>query len=403
MKTNLSYKITSGLLDDKQFLKWVIHPTPELDSYWKKRMDESEEIKKNIMDLRDILEKISVVEPSPDPQDKKHIWENIEREILAQERKKRGFRMLWTRVAAVAAVVILVAGGYWLLSEGREYTNKIDYSLFAETDKQMMKSSENINLVLSDNRKIDIESDNETIDYTDKEVIKVGSEQIAKETEIAQLNQLIVPYGKTTSLILSDGTKIWVNSGSKLIYPSVFEKNKREVFLIGEAYLDVVKNEKAPFIIKTNHIDVNVLGTELNVSAYNDDPQQSVVLVTGAVEVKSKELKGPFKIMPNQMLAYGTETKKVDVQKVDVSHYISWIDGYLLLQSENLSSLLQKLERHYNLNFVYNREELKNTRVSGKLNLEVGIKEVLDYISITTPIAYTIEEARVMVTLRKNK
>lgn len=402
METDSSYQVISVLLDDKQFSEWIIKPTPELDAHWEERMDKDEDLKKNVMALKGILEKIKVVEPSLTPEDKRLVWQQIEKKILAQERKKNRFRGFWTTMAAAAAVVVFMAGGYWLLSNNNRYINDTDYSLFAEMDGQLMKSK-NINLILSGNRKIDIDKDDEVITYSHKGEIKVGREQVAREAETPQLNQLIVPYGKTTSLILSDGTKVWVNSGSKLIYPVVFEKNKREIFLTGEAYFDVTKNKKAPFIIKTNHIDVNVLGTKLNVSAYSDDSHQSIVLVTGAVEVKSKELKGPFKIMPNEKLAYGVATKKVDVQKVDVNHHISWVNGYLWLQSEELGNLLHKIERYYNQTFIYNSEELKDTYVSGKLNLEVNLKEVLDNISITTPIAYIIEEDGIAVTLQKEK
>lgn len=400
METKSSYRNLSTLLDNELFFEWIINPTPELDAHWEKLMGEDEDIKRNIIALKKILKKIRVVEPSPESQDKAHIWEKMEKEILALKRKKRILRMSWIRIAAAAAAVVLIVGGYWLFDSHIKSVDEIDYHSFAATDKQMT-SSNNIRLILPDNRKIDIDKDSETIDYSNKGEIKIGSEQVAGNTEPSELNQLIVPYGKIASLILSDGSKIWVNSGSQLLYPSVFEENKREVFLTGEAYLDVTKNEKAKFVIKTNHIDINVLGTKLNISAYSDDPQQSIILVTGSVEVKSKEMNEPIRILPDQMLTYGRLNKKIDIQIVDVANYTSWIDGYLLLENEDLGNLLQKLERHYNLLFIYNREELKNIYVSGKLNLEVTVQEVLDCISITTPIVYSVENDPLQIKIKR--
>jgi ferric-dicitrate binding protein FerR (iron transport regulator) len=247
------------------------------------------------------------------------------------------------------------------------------------------------------------------VDTTDIVYDKNGTSNVQSEeskndgNEKQQLNQLMVPYGKTVSLTLSDGTKLWVNSGSKVIYPSVFRKDKREIFILGEAYLDVAKIPGLPFVIKTNHLDINVLGTKLNVSAYSDESTQSVVLVSGTVTVKSNNLKGDCNILPDQMFSYTTTSKEINIQKVDVNNYVSWIKGYLLLDSERFDNVLQKLERHYNLSFSYDSNAFKNTRISGKLDLSRGIESVFKYISVTVRINYQINDQYVKVELGKNK
>lgn len=232
-----------------------------------------------------------------------------------------------------------------------------------------------------------ISKDSSTIAYNSKGIIQIGEEERIETSETPQLNQLIVPYGKTTSIVLSDGTKAWVNSGSTLVYPAVFGKDKREVFLSGEAYLDVAKNT-TPFIIKTNQIDVHVLGTQLNVAAYHEEESQSVVLVTGSVEIKSKEQNKGIKLIPDQLLTYQTHTHQVHIEKVDTENYTSWIDGYLLLKGESISHVLNRISRHYNVKFTYNMKELTDTRLYGKLDLETDLTNVLNNIALLVPVTY---------------
>jgi ferric-dicitrate binding protein FerR (iron transport regulator) len=249
-----------------------------------------------------------------------------------------------------------------------------------------------------------IKDDSSTVIYDSKGIVNVNSEEIdAAKCENASLNQLIVPYGKTAMLNLSDGTKIHVNSGSKLIYPSVFDKNKREIYLSGEIYLDVAKNEKCPFVIKTNHIDINVLGTKLNVSAYNDEPIQSVVLVSGKVCVKSKEMKGNYSIFPNQAFSYDIVSDNVDIREVNVNNYISWIYGYIFLQSESLDHVFQKMGKHFNVPFIYNAKDFKNIYVSGKLDLNKTPEYILENISLAAPVYYKTEENHIKVELVSKK
>ncbi len=126
-------------------------------------------------------------------------------------------------------------------------------------------------------------------------------------------------------------------------------------------------------------------------------------MVSGAVNVKSKELKGTYDIYPDQMFTYGVDSDKADVRKVDVNNYISWIYGYLLLQSESLDRVLQKLERHYNISFTYNTSDFKNIYVSGKLDLRGSPESALNYISITTPITYTINDDTIKIELAPPK
>lgn len=396
MSANHSDNIIISLLDDDLFIRWILYPTPELNLYWQEQIDKNEELKSNIYTLKDIINKLKIKEPTLSQDDRMAIWNKIEQNTL-HKTKKKSTRSVWLQVASIAAVIALLIGGYWIFIQNQGTLTETDYTSIIVKDEQFIRSDD-IVLTLPDNKKVAVDSSN--IVYNKEGVSNIHSEQAKAETDKLQLNQLTVPYGKTISLTLSDGTRMWVNSGSRVIYPSVFGKDKREIFVSGEIYLDVVKNPDLPFIVKTNHINVNVLGTKFNVSAYDNESTQSVVLVSGAVGVKSNELKGNYNILPNQKFSYQASSKEVNIQKVDVNNYISWIQGYLLLNSENLDSVLQKLERHYNISFSYDSNKLKDIRVSGKLDLHGGIEGVLKYISITVPINYNINGKTVKIELK---
>jgi hypothetical protein len=376
-------------------MEWIVAPTPELDTFWENETSVDDELKDNVHTLKDIIKNLKIEEPALSTDEKKLIWEKIEQNIGRSKVKKRFFSRRWVQAVSVAAIVLLLAGGYFYVSTNKTEA-EVDYASMLD-DNQTAQSGD-ISLILSNNKVVNIHKDSSQVVYDNKGRINVDSEVIEGAGEgKPSLNQLIVPYGKTTFLTLCDGTKIWVNSGTKLIYPTVFDGNKREIYLVGEVYLDVTKDESRPFVIKTNHMDVNVLGTKLNVSAYNDANAQSVVLVSGAVNIKSKELEGSYKIYPSQMFSYDIASGKADIQKVDVDNYVSWIYGYLMLESESLDLLLQKLERYFNVSFIYDAKSFNNIRVSGKLDLKGTPESALRYIGITAPISCKINGEKIKI------
>jgi ferric-dicitrate binding protein FerR (iron transport regulator) len=395
MKKNNSSDMLLSLLDNDLFLQWVIEPTPELDVFWIREMEKNEELKRDIYDLKDIINKLKIEEPVLSTGDKKRIWENISQATENTKNPGRKYRLTGVRIAAAVVFIVLLAGVYVYFNSNRQ--RDVDY--MSMIDEIRTSQSGNISLVLADNKIIDIPKDSLEVVYDHTGKVKIDKETIEStgNGKPATLNRLIVPYGKTTSLTLSDGTKIWVNSGSKLIYPPVFGKDKREIFCTGEIYLDVAVKENCPFIVKTDHIDINVRGTQFNVSAYKDEDVQSVILVSGAVSIKGKTLDGTYNISPNQMLSYKTGSNNADVLEVDVNNYISWIHGYLFLQGERLDRVLQKLEKYFNVSFTYNGSGFDKIHVRGKLDLTGSLESVLNYISITTSVSYTISDDHIEI------
>lgn len=186
-------------------------------------------------------------------------------------------------------------------------------------------------------------------------------------------------------MTLPDGTHLWVNSGTRVIYPTHFERDQREIYVEGEVFLDVRRNEKAPFIVRTKDFQVQVLGTSFNISAYSSEKTSSVVLVEGSVNIKSHNQQ-QVKLAPGQLV--NIHSDQLDTpQNVDVEPYICWIKNILMYTDDSLDKVFRKLNLYYGKEFVLDTE-VERMQVSGKLDLKDKLEDVLHTISYSAPIEY---------------
>ncbi len=242
-----------------------------------------------------------------------------------------------------------------------------------------------------------------------------------------------VPYGSRSAVILSDGSKIWLNAGSKIKYNRHFDKSSREIFLEGEAYFNV-KKTKNPFIVYTSHIDIHVMGTTFNVKSYPDEDNIVATLVEGNIRIESKKSDSPVYLKPNEKLTFhkpdsatkvsyykkesesdqnrpktspdvtipNRTTQGIQIKRnVNTDEYTSWKEGTLIFNKEPLESLARKLERKYDITFSFENDELKNYSYSGTLR-DFPLEQVLKALELTSPIIYSINEKTVMLYFNKD-
>jgi len=237
--------------------------------------------------------------------------------------------------------------------------------------------------------------------------------------------EIDVPYGGKSSVVLLDGTNIWLNAGSHLRYDKNFDHKTREVYLEGEALFNVKKNH-VPFIVHTSHLDIHVTGTIFNVKSYPDENEIETTLIEGNIQVVTESSKKPISIKPNQMLCYRKKlnaSELVPVLKektstiknaevipdnitliykdVDIRDAVSWRSGALYIENETLESLVKKLERKFDVTFKFEDEELRNYSYSGTL-LDLPLEQVLQALKITSPVNYVITEKTVKLSLNRN-
>ncbi len=190
------------------------------------------------------------------------------------------------------------------------------------------------------------------------------------------------PYGGKTHFSLSDGTEVWLNSGSTISYPSRFS-DTRYVILTGEAYFKVA-HDSHPFIVSGNFGEVEVLGTEFDVKAYEGEAF-STTLVKGSVLFRSNQNKKVI-LKPGSQVIF--ESNKITTKQVETEVYTSWKDGKLIFKEEPLRNIVSRLERWYNIHIDLEGEEIKNLKYTGTIEFE-SFSEILELIKVTTPIEYS--------------
>ena len=210
-----------------------------------------------------------------------------------------------------------------------------------------------------------------------------------KEVENIMVQRFEAPEGHRTEAVLSDGTMICLNSGSRLEILSS-GKNERRVRLDGEAYLKVAHNEDRPFILETSEMEVKVLGTSFDVSTYGN--VHSVVLVEGSVEVNNAVSSEKTVIEPDQMYVFDRSTGQSGVKQVDALSMVTWKDGYLNLQNMTVEELFSRLEHYYGVRIICSDDSKDTFTMSGKLILETRIDSVLDNLTSLMQMTYSMTD-----------
>lgn len=193
-----------------------------------------------------------------------------------------------------------------------------------------------------------------------------------------KLTEFYVPYGDKQEVTLSDGSIVWVNAGSVLIYPSEFTAATRTVFLSGEACFKVAKNPEQPFIVSTKHLDVLALGTVFSVDAYPGATRTIATLEEGSIQVDTKPAKTLASILkPNEQFVYSHLTHQATINVVDAGQVSAWKDGYLIFKNASFEELTAALERKYNVTINYNAEKYKGRTYYVKFNPDESIEDAL--------------------------
>lgn len=371
------FELEDYLLDDDFFRIVKSHFRGDDLHAWNEILKNNPEKKAMLKTAYQIINGIRIKEIQVEEKQITADWNTLQGKFT---RSKRRYLIHWI-YSSVACLILAIAGFYFWTSPDKITDNRESLlNILTEIETE----SNDIQLILGNDRKTLIE-ENATIKEKEDGSFSVNNDtRIEADETVLKYIQLIVPKGKRSYLELKDGSRIWVNSGTKLLYPSHFNNdNKREIYVDGEVYLEVASNASSPFHVHTAALNVKVLGTSFNVSAYSDDQFTEVVLVTGSVEVE-KDNK-TTSLIPNT--CYHLEDSEEQVKTVDVYNYISWKEGIIKVNGEELRDIFKRLSRYYNVNITV-PSELEQVRYYGKLGLEDDIEQVLHNISLVEPIGF---------------
>jgi ferric-dicitrate binding protein FerR (iron transport regulator) len=214
---------------------------------------------------------------------------------------------------------------------------------------------------------------------------------IGREAEDELMTQTIrVPAGQRAELLLSDGTEVWLNSGSTLVYPETFSKAARELELDGEGYFKVMKNKEKPFTVKTSQYDVHVSGTEFNVKAYRKSNAFEAALLNGSIEIASSSGGERVWMAPDEQVSLrdGTLVKGT----IGDYNYFRWREGLLCIENESIASLFAKLELYYDIKIDVKNPSLLSYVYTGKFRIRDGVEHVLRVLQLKHKFRYTKNE-----------
>lgn len=393
MKNNnyASYKLVD-FLKDTDFLRWQLLHAEEDERYWASIIAESPELGEIVS------EAVSLYQESVKFNDYQLPQEEIEEEYTyfiqsVQSNKKQLIRKLLYWTSAAACIIVVALSVYWL----KQHQNSVSY-VHATKEIASIPSDEII-LMIGDSSVV--LPDESKLEYAIDGTVKIGDSEdntISTGEHKVVLNKIIIPKGKRSSIILADNSKVWLNGGTIMEYPSSFTKDKREIYVNGEIFIKVTSDKNHPFIVKTKGVDVQVLGTEFNVLAYEEDANEQIVLVEGSVEVENRQNKSKTTLKPSQLYDYSNGTEIV--KRVDVTKYISWKDGIYSFDNEKLDVVLNRLSRYYGIAISYD-STLANERCSGKMDLRDNLDDVFKDLSFLFPISVKRIDGKYFVDTKK--
>jgi len=378
----------SKYLEDIQFISWVFEPTDRLNSIWVKFQTTHPEEVKNIRMARKVILQFSTVAKPLSQEEKILLFSRVLKQIEEKQKSGKTKRIIlgFARYAAVAILFFSIGA---LLFYRPTAFDPAFYAFNSEEkipegQAQLIRSNGD-NVIISGKRSIIAYKKNGELVINNNTIKPTKPDPKNKQ----ELNQLVIPYGKTSEIVLPDGTKVHLNAGSRLAYPDLFTGDTREVMLSGEAYFEVKHDAKRPFVVLANDLRIKDLGTRFNVSAYPADGRVETVLAEGKVSIR-KNNSGLFtqstELIPGEMASFDRQTDQIQVKQVDVEDHILWTQGVMKFETTDLNRIVKKLERFYNIRFHFEDPLLGTLKISGKLELNENRAEVLERIARTASV-----------------
>lgn len=321
--------------------------------------------------------------------------ENGEEEFLYLEksiydRKSRRMTLRWSIAASIILLVGLFVGrtinGVRDIHEEQELAKSVMQPgtskailMMADGKEVVLEQGQNLNILL--NERVRVATSSQGIVY----------EEYGKGMVTEEYNKLTTPVGGEYSLVLSDGTKVFLNADSELKYPVEFSDGKRIVDLKGEAYFEVHKDSLRPFIVRMNGAEVTVLGTSFNVNIYGDDGQIYTTLVNGSVRVSSVKNGQAEVLKPGMQSVMDVQSGQLTVREVDVEPYVAWREGRFVFRAMTLDLIMRQLQRWYDFEVFYQNPELKDYEFRGVIKRDMDLDKVLSVIKVTTNVDFEVK------------
>ena len=326
--------------------------------------------------------------------------DNIFTNIVSQQ--KPVITLFWKRWLVAASIILMVgAGSYFLFFNKSE--KQIDIAKLPVTHDVKAPATNRAMITLADGKTVYLDSTNngQLALQNNVRLIKTADGQITSEADAsthlsmtASMNTLFNPKGsKVVDMTLSDGSRVWLNAGSSITYPTAFIGNERKVTMTGEAYFEVTKSKNMSFIVSVEDAEVQVLGTHFNIMAYNEENAVKTTLLEGSVRFVSGNNAGLLK--PGQQSQLIKDGQVKVISGVDVDEVMAWKNGVFYFKNADIKTVMRELSRWYDVDVVY-QGEIKPKKFGGEIQRDLNLSEVLEGLK-ETGIHFRIEGKKLIV------
>lgn len=313
----------------------------------------------------------------------------------------RFYQRRWVQVAA--AVLICCAAGLIILKNQKPQESKIELARLIKPDVIVPGSNKAI-LTVSGGKTIVLDSAangviaktnaGRVIKTSNGKIIYKGTAMGAEAAAEVGYNTLSTPRGGNYQVTLPDGTKVWLDAASSITYPTAFTGGDRKVKLTGQAYFEVAKNPQKPFYVDANNVEVKVLGTHFNISAYNDDAENTTTLLEGSVQISKNNSTALLK--PGQQAIIPNNSNSIKVADANINDVMAWKNGYFIFDDDNITGIMRKVSRWYDVEVEY-QGNFDDQHFGGTFYKTKGINELLGHFEKVGKLHFKVTGRRITV------
>jgi hypothetical protein len=324
----------------------------------------------------------------------------VGKDPVVYEEQRKVFSLSWMRVAAAAAFIVLIGGTYYWSGQNNRKEDSGSKAITVKNEP-ILPGTDKAVLTMSDGRTIVLENVENGL------LAETGNTNIKKEGALLEYNAVIrgsepaevtfntlsTPRGGQYRVVLSDGSKVWLNAASSLHFPTAFTGSSREVELTGEAYFEIAKNKRMPFHVVVNGTRINVLGTHFNVNAYSEEQAIKTSLLEGSVEV----INGSFTnlIKPGEQAIVKRKNDIIDKAAVNMDAVMAWKNGLFEFEGADVSQIMRQIARWYDVEIEY-AGKVPLRRFEGKISRNAQLSEVLQILELSN-IKFSVVGKRIIV------
>lgn len=368
----------------------------ELDA-WLNEQTENKLIYERVCNPRNQLDKLDIYELF----NNEKVKTKLEKELFPTKTVQFSYKKA-LKYAAAIMLPIVIAVGVYIGFNAPSTTN------FAELNKVIEPGTKKAVLVLSNGEEVLLDENNSMTMIADGtkrirnkgEVLDYFSEESTPDVAEIKYNELTTPKGGKYQLQLADGTKVWLNAGTSIRFPVNFTSNSRDVYLTGEAFFEVTKSNK-PFVVHTQEMDIAVLGTVFNVSAYIDNQQSIATLVEGKVRVARTEVNredvNSKVLAPGDQAIMNLNDHTIEVNEVNTSYYTSWINDKIEFNNEDLEVVMKRLSRWYNFEYEFKNENARKFHFTARLSNHEKISNIIEMLELTADVRFEYKHGKVII------